>query len=65
MNLIPLKVAQVYGKTAARKFFRERGNHSEVHLSEPELAAMLTASIAATQHDFELKLRKDGLYGRC
>ena len=33
------------GKIVARRVFRERGNHSEAHLSEAELA--IIASLAA------------------
>jgi len=30
------------GRRLARRFFAMRGNHSEVHLSEAQLAALLT-----------------------
>ena len=29
----------------ARRFFAKRGNHSEVHLSEPELIALLAFAL--------------------
>ena len=35
------------GKVLARRLFHKRGNHSEVHLTEAELAAML--ALAAEQ----------------
>jgi hypothetical protein len=37
--------ARTIGRIAARKLFHGRGNHSEVHLSEYELAAVIAASI--------------------
>lgn len=42
--------AKDIGKAAARVVFRKRGNHSEAHLTEPELAAIIEAAvILATQ----------------
>jgi hypothetical protein len=36
--------AAAIGMKIARKFFAKRGNHSEVHLSELELASLLTVA---------------------
>lgn len=33
------------GKAVARKMFERRGNHAEMHITENELAAILTEAI--------------------
>ena len=42
----PLRQASVaVGTTLARQLFERRGNHSETHLSEAELAALLALAV--------------------
>lgn len=40
--MLPREIALSVGMRLARKVFEKRGNHSETHLKEAELAALLT-----------------------
>lgn len=44
-----------YGILFARKVFAKRGNHSEVHLSEAELAALIAV---AAEHIAQAVIKK-------
>jgi hypothetical protein len=41
--------AVTIGRHLARELFDARGNHSEVHLSEVELAALLTLAVERSE----------------
>jgi hypothetical protein len=45
---LPDDTASRIGLAVARKIFDSRGNHSEVHLTEGEVAVMVSAAIQLT-----------------
>ncbi len=42
---MPTETAEKVGAAVARRLFESRGNHSEAHLSEIELATLIAVSI--------------------
>lgn len=62
MTLRPMRSTEI-GDAVARKMFAQRGNHSEIHLSEEELAALLTAAAVVARQSPEPKELRDGKEG--
>jgi hypothetical protein len=42
---LPTETSEKVGRAVARSIFESRGNHSEAHLSETELATIIATSI--------------------